>query len=428
MNVMRKILFLTIITFISAGSLFAQKSALRDSKRSLGRNDLNEARTLIQQAAQHPETAGDAETWKVMGDIGNKAFDNERTKSMLGQNASDKVMYDGLMESYAPYLKADSLGELPDEKGRVRNRFRGDIASILVANHSFFINGGVFYNDQGDYSKAADFFQIYWDIPTLPLFPNPEKSFKLDSTYQTIKYYAIITAIQAEDHERALKMLKRATSEPFYSNSSYQESDLYELLASEYINLGDSASYVETLQVGAEKFPQSKYFIPNLVNVFIREGHTDKAMQYLDQAIANDPSNSCDLNSVKGALIAEQGDFEGAEAEYNKALAQDPNCERALEAIGVNFIIQAQNLKEASIQITDRQQQVANDQKVVQFYEKSLAPLEKFAELLRARGADDSEKQSALLKLRNVYYNLSNMGIDKSKEMEAVEKELNLDY
>jgi|UPI0005D4328D tetratricopeptide (TPR) repeat protein len=426
MNVMRKILFLTIITFISAGSLLAQKSALRDSKRSLGRDDFNEARTLIQQAAQNPETANDPETWKIMGDIGNKVFDNERTKAMLGQDANDKVMYDGLMESYAPYLKADSLAQLPDEKGRVRNRVRGDIASILQANHPFYINGGVYYNDQGNYSKAADFFEVYWNIPTLPLFEKPESTFSLDSTYQTIKYYAIITAIQAEQHERALAMLKRATSEPFIENSSYQESDLYELMASEYINLGDSAKYLETLYAGAEKFPKSKYFIPNLVNVFIRDGQTDKAIEYLEQAIANDPSNACDLNSVKGALLAERGDYEGAEAEYNKALSQDPNCERALEALAVNYILQAQNIKEASIQITDRQQQVANDEKAVKLYQASLVPLEKYAELLKSRNANESEKQSALLKLRNVYYNLSNMGIDKSKEMEAVEKELNL--
>ncbi len=129
---------------------------------------------------------------------------------------------------------------------------------------------------------------------------------------------------------------------------------------------------------------------------------------------------------MKGALLAERGDYEGAEAEYNKALSQDPNCERALEALAVNYILQAQNIKEASIQITDRQQQVANDEKAVKLYQASLVPLEKYAELLKSRNANESEKQSALLKLRNVYYNLSNMGIDKSKEMEAVEKELNL--
>ncbi|HBG42371.1 tetratricopeptide repeat protein [Limibacterium fermenti] len=421
---MKKLLFLTAVVIFSAGSIFAQKSALKDAKRALGSNDLNEARTLIKQASENSETISNPETWKTWGDIGNKAFDNERTNAMLGKQTNDKVMYDGLYESYAPYLKADSLGQLPDEKGRVRNKFRKDIAGILRANHPFFINGGVYSNDQKDYAKASEFFEIYWTIPSLPLFEGEKEAFVLDSTYQTIKYYAIITAIQAKQHDRALVLLDRATKEPFIENSAYQESDLYELLASEYVSAGDSAKYLETLYAGAEKFPKSKYFIPNLVNVFIRQGQNEKAMQYLDQAIANDPSNACDLNSVKGALLAERGDFTGAESEYTKALVQDANCERALEALAVNYILQAQDIKEKTAVLTDRQQQVENDKKTIELYQKSLPHLEKYTELLKGRKAGESEIKSALLKLRNVYYNLSNMGIDKSTELEVVEKEL----
>ncbi len=423
---MRKILFLAMIAVFSAGSIFAQKSALKDAKRALGRNDLNEARTLLKQASTHAETANDAETWKMLGDVGNKAFDNERTNAMLGKQANDKVMYDGLYDSYAPYLKADSLGELPDEKGKVKNKFRKDIAGILRANHPFYINGGVYYNEQKNYKKATDFFQIYWDIPSLPMFEGQKDAFVMDSTFQTIKYYAIITAIQSEDHKRALNMLERAAKELFVENSAYKESDIYELMASEYVNLGDTVKYIETLNLGAERFPNSKYFIPNLINVFIRQGDTQKAMNYLDQAISNDPSNACDLNSVKGALLAEKGDYAAAEAEYNKALAQDPNCERALEAIAVNYILQAQNLKEKTAMLSDRQQQVANDKITIEMYQKSLPSLEKYTDLLRARKAEKHELESALLKLRNVYYNLSSMGVDKATQLEAVEKELNL--
>jgi len=423
---MRKILFLTMMAVLSTGSLFAQKSALKDAKRALGRDDLNEARALIKQAAEHPETATDPETWKLWGDIGNKAFDIQRTNAMLGKSVNDKEMYDGLMESYHPYVKADSLAELPDEKGRVRNRVRKDISSILRANHPFYINGGVYYNDQGDYKKATDFFEVYWNIPSLPMFEGEENAFVLDSTYQTIKYYAIITAIQGGDHKRALALLERAANEPFIENSAYKESDIYELMASEYLQLGDSARFVEILYEGAEKFPSSSYFIPNLINVFIREGDTEKALEYLDKAIQNNPENSCDLNSVKGALLAEKGDYDAAETEYNKALAQDPNCERALEAIAVNYILQAQNLKEKTAMISDRQKQMENDKKTVEYYQRALPPLEKYTELLRGRNAEANEIESALLKLRNVYYNLSNMGVDKSKELEAVEQELNL--
>ncbi len=423
---MRKILFITMMAVLTSGSIFAQKSALKDAKRALGRDDLNEARTMIKQAAEHPETATDPETWKIWGDIGNKAFDLQRTNAMLGKSANDKVMYDGLMESYVPYVKADSLAELPDAKGRVKNKVRKDIAGILRANHPFYINGGVYYNDQGDYKTATDFFEIYWNIPSLPIFEGEKDAFVLDSTFQTIKYYAIITAIQGEDHKRALAMLQRAAKEPFIENSAYKESDIYELMASEYIQLGDSAKFLEILYDGAEKFPSSNYFLPNLVNVFIREGNTDKAMEYLDKAIENTPQNSCDLNSVKGALLAEQKNYEAAEAEYRKALAQDPNCERALEAIAVNFILQAQDLKEKTALMSDRQQQMVNDKQTVELYQKALPSLEKYAELLKGREAPAHDIESALLKLRNVYYNLSSMGVDKSKEMEEVEKELNL--
>ncbi len=419
---MRKFLILSLITTFSLVAC-AQKGVVKDASRSLKSDDLNEARVLIKQALENEDTKDDPEAWKLSGDIGNKAFDIERTKEMLNKNPNTDAMYKGLLESYGPYLKADSLAELPDSKGRIRNRVRKDIASILKANHPYYINGGIHFNEKQNYKDASKFFEIYWEIPKLPLFEDKD-DFVIDSTYQTIKYYAIITAIQDENHDRALKLIKRAIDEPFIENSAYQESDLYELLASEYIQSGDTVNYMETLNVGASKFPKSKYFIPNLINVYIRQGENEKAMNYLDQAIANDPSNSCDLNSVKAALYAEKDEFGKAEEEYKKALAQDENCERAMEGLAVNYILQAQNLKDSSAQITDRKVQAENDKKTVEFYMLALPHLEKFSKNLKAREADESTIKSALIKLQNVYYNLSNLGVDKSKELDAIEIEL----
>ena len=421
---MRKFLILSLVTTLSFIAC-AQKGIVKDASRSLKSDDLNEARALIKQALNNEETANDPDTWKLAGDIGDKAFENERTKEMLGKESKPESMYNGLMESYEPYLKADSLGQLPDSKGRVRNKVRKDIAATLKANHPFFINGGIFFNEKNDFAKASKFFETYWNIPTLDLFEGNKDGFMIDSTYQTIKYYSIITAIQAEDHERALKLIERETAEPFIENSAYQESDLFELMASEYIQMGDTASYLEVLNVGAEKFPKNKYFIPNLINVYIREGQNEKALDYLDQAIANDPSSACDLYSVKGALFAEIEDFDKAEAEYKKALAQDENCERALENIAVSYILQAQNLKDKSAQqMTDRKLQAENDKQTVEFYLLALPHLEKYTESLKARSADKSEITGALIKLQNVYYNLSNLGVDKSKELDIVEEQL----
>ena len=421
---MRKFFILSLITTLSFFAC-AQKGVVKDASRSLKSNDLNEARALIKQALENEQTANNPDTWKLAGDIGDKAFDNERTQQMLGNKSNDEAMYKGLMESYIPYIKADSLAQLPDSKGRVRNKLRKDISAKLRANHPFFINGGIFFNEKQDYSKASKYFEVYWDIPTLELFEDSEEEFPIDSTYQTIKYYSIITAIQAEDHDRALTLIERTINEPFVENSAYQESDLYELMASEYIEIGDSTSYLEVLNLGATKFPKSKYFIPNLINVYIREGENDKALEYLDQAIANDPSNACDLNSVKAALYAENNEFEKAEEEYKKALLQDENCERALEGLAVNYILKAQDLKDkAAQQMGDRKLQAENDKQTIVFYEMALPYLERFTESLKARDADDFTIKGALIKLQNVYYNLSNLGVDKSKELELVEEQL----
>ena len=91
---MKKILILSLITTFSLVAC-AQKGVVRDATRSLKSNDLNEARTLIKQAAENPETANDPETWKLMGDIGNKAFDNERTNEMLGKASNADVRTSG---------------------------------------------------------------------------------------------------------------------------------------------------------------------------------------------------------------------------------------------------------------------------------------------------------------------------------------------
>ena len=47
---MKKFLFFTLITVFSASTMFAQKKVLKDAKRALDSNNLEEARTLIKQA------------------------------------------------------------------------------------------------------------------------------------------------------------------------------------------------------------------------------------------------------------------------------------------------------------------------------------------------------------------------------------------
>jgi len=411
-----------------AGFSFAQKKAVKDAKSSM-KKDISEARSLIAPALTDPETANDPETWKLAGDIEYTAFDNERTlemqKEITGKGGNEEAMYTGLYNMYDPYIKADELGELPNEKGQIKNKVRKDIVKNMLDGHKYFINGGIFYNDKQNFKRAADFFEKYWEMPTLAMFKESEQgAFVVDSIFQTIKYYAVISAIQSQDHPRSIKLLKKIVSEPYVQNNTYKESDVYELLASEYQQVGDSAAYVTALRQGAERFPSNKFFTPNLINEFIRGGKTNEALAYLDQAIKNDPSNTCDLMSVKASLYAEQKDYASAEPAYAAAVAADANCERALEGLGVLYVLQAQDLKEKASQATNRREQAEMDKQTSELYLKALPYLEKYRELLKAKNAETYEIRPALMKLQNIYYNLSLLNVDKAKELEEIDNAL----
>ena len=424
----RSLLLITLCIF--AGFSFAQKKAVKDAKSAM--KNVDEARELIKPALTNPETVNDPETWKIAGDIEYKAFDDERTlemqKEITGKGGNEEKMYIGLYNMYDPYIKADELGQIPNEKGQVKNKFRKDIVKNMRDGHRFYINGGVYYNEKRDFKRATDFFERYWELPSLAMFEDTKSDFNTqDSVYQTIKYYAVISSIQSADHDRSIKLLKKIIAEPYVQNSTYKESDAYELLASEYQQVNDSLAFVQVLNDGAKKFPGNKYFTPNLINEFIRGGKTAEAMAYLDQAIANDPSNTCELIGVKASLYAEQKNYASAEPAYLQAIAADANCEKALEGLGVLYILQAQAVNENAGQTNSRSEQAQLDKQTADFYQKSLPYLEKYRDLLKARGADfDLDIKPALMKLQNVYYNLSLLNIDKSAEYEAVQKELGI--
>ena len=420
----RTLLVITLCAF--AGLSFAQKGAVKNAKSS---KDINEARSLIKPALTNPETMNDPDTWKVAGDIEYKAFDDERTlemqKQITGKGGNEEKMYEGLYNMYEPYIKADELGQLPDEKGKIKNKVRKDIVKNLKDGHRFYINGGIFYNEKQDYKKAADFFERYWELPSLVLFEDNRSDFNTqDTTFQTIKYYAVISAIQSKDNARSIQLLKKLIAEPYVKNSTYKESDTYELLASEYQQVGDSVAYVNLLREGTQKFPSVKYFSLNLINEFIKGGKTDEAMSYLDEAIKNDPTNACELLSVKASLFAERKEYAQAEPAYLQALNTDANCEKALEGIGVLYILQAQDTKEKAGQTTDRATSAKYDKETIDLYQKALPYLEKYRDLLKAKNADKYDVRQILMKLQNVYYNLTLLNVNKNAEYDAIQKEL----
>ena len=407
---MKRVL-LTVALCVAASVSFAQKKAVNEAQ-SIAKGstpDFSEARTLIKGALENPETKDDAKTWYVAGFIEDQQFSNERTKQVLGQQPDEPVMYEAL-GSILPYFeKAYELDQLPNEKGKVKPKFTKDIKGILGANHVYYINGGAYYFDQKDYNKAYDFFEQYLKISDMPMFKG-EAVAERDSNFMTVQFYAAAAASLAKDSRLAIAALERA------KNTPYRQYDVYQYLCYEYgeaRTAQDSVMLEKTFEEGMQVFPDSAFFLNNLINTYIYSNRNEKALEMLNVAIQKNP-NDANLYNVMGRVY-ETGlkDYANAEKNFQIALEKDPNLTDALSNIGRIYYNQGVNKLSEANMINDSKKYQEELGMAKDLFKKALPYYKKAHEA-------EPEKMDNMIALRGIYYNL-NMG----PELEAIEAEMN---
>ena len=407
---MKRVL-LTVALCVAASASFAQKKVVNEAQSiAKGSNaDFGEARTLIKGALENPETKDDAKTWYVAGFIEDQQFNAERAKQILGQQPNEPVMYEALYGILPYFQKAYELDQLPNEKGKVKPKYTKDIKSILSANHVYLFNGGAYYFDKQEYKKAYDFFNQYVKISELPMFAGTQTAEK-DSTFMTVQFYAAAAASLAKDSRLAIAALERA------KNTPYRQYDVYQYLCYEYgeaRTAQDSVMLEKTFEEGMQVFPDSAFFLNNLINTYIYSNRNEKALEMLNVAIQKNP-NDANLYNVMGRVY-ETGlkDYANAEKNFQIALEKDPNLTDALSNIGRIYYNQGVNKLSEANMINDSKKYQEELSMAKELFKKALPYYKKAHEA-------EPEKMDNMIALRGIYYNL-NMG----PELEAIEAEMN---
>lgn len=407
---MKRVL-LTVALCVAASASFAQKKAVNEAQSIVkGTNpNFGEARTLIKEALENAETKNDVKTWYVAGYIEDQQFNAERAKQILGQAPNEPVMYEALYGILPYFLKAYELDQQPNEKGKIKPKYSKDIKSILSANHVYLFNGGAYYFDKQEYKKAYDFFNQYVEISELPMFAGTQTAEK-DSTFMTVQFYAAAAASLTKDSKLAIAALERA------KNTPYRQYDVYQYLCYEYgeaKTAQDSVMLEKTFEEGMKIFPDSAFFLNNLINTYIYSNRNEKALEMLNVAIQKNP-NDATLYNVMGHVY-ENGVKNIAEAEkyYLLALEKDPNMPVVLSNIGRIYYNQGVNKLSEANMINDSKKYQEELGLAKDLFKKALPYYKKAHEA-------EPEKMDNMIALRGIYYNL-NMG----PELEAIEAEMN---
>ena len=411
---MKKVLFVAALLMGATSLTFAQEKVVKEAKKiANGTNpDFAKAEGLINQALTNPETKDLAETWDVAGFIQRKRSEEEMKNAYLRKPYDTLQVYNSALNMCRYYLKCDELAQIPNEKGKIKNKYRKSNSATMLNERGNLINGGIqFYNTylgsekKEDGQKALDFFGMYVDLASNPMFED-KNLLQTDTILPTIAYYASMVATRLEDYPSVLKYA------PYARDNKEVGKYAMELESTALKAQGDTAKWVASLQAGLQKYPDHQFFFGNLIDYYSNNNKYDEALAFADKMMANDPNNTFYLY-VKGYLYHNMytvlRDKDAAKATeslekalefYKKTTDVDPNYAEAHSNMGLVYCLQAQDFSEkATTDVNDPK--YAEDQKTLKaFYEKARPCYEK------ARQLQPEKKELWLNGLYRVYYNL----------------------
>ena len=413
---MKKVLFSVALVMASC-AVFGQTKTVREAKRQADAKKFAEAEQLINAALENEETKNAANTWNVAGYIQQKINEEENTKAYLKQPFDTVKMYNSTYKMFEYFTKCDELEQIPNEKGKVKIRYRKANSATMQQNRPNLINGGVLYFNQGNDAEAYKYFSMYIDSAEYPMLKEANIA-ETDSMMPTIAYY---TALAATKMAQAAEETDKAAAAANYKNalkyvdlaSNDKENGQYalEFKSTAYKVLGDTVQWIASLQEGMQRFPEHSFFFGNLIDYYSNSGKYADAIKFADDMIAKN-GNSDFYQYVKGYLYQNMKDYANAEAAYKQAIELKPDYVEAYSNLGLCYCQQAIAYGEQAVSDIDDPKYQEEQAKIKKYYEDALPYYEKARELA-------PDRQDLWLNgLYTIYYKL-NMG-EQFKEVEKL--------
>ena len=392
---MKKVITMALC-LTAVGSLSAQKVNVDNAKKLSGKFDkIEEARTLIRQAMENPETANDAQTYYVAGKIEFDAYDKGLQAGMINPedpSANPEAMAQELLNGYNYFLKALPLDSVPNEKGEIKPKVSKDIVNKISGHtNDFFAKAGAtMYEMKKYYPEAYQSFMIYADMPDQAFLGN--KAPKLDDTSRALAYFnAGLSAYVGNELIDAANAFRKARNfgyndeESNGANAYVYEIACWQNLMQRDTTMNDEAQarIMDVAKAGNEKFGIAQpVFLNNLVNAYVIAEDFDNALNTVNNLLAANPENS-NLYGLRGFIYDRMEKDNESLADYGKAAAL-PDCDYETLKNAAKKIYRVGAVKFGQIDPND---QAAKNRITTEYYDQAMS----IAKRAKAMNASDSD-------------------------------------
>jgi tetratricopeptide (TPR) repeat protein len=392
---------------------FAQADVVKNAKKLLDKGEVEEALKAVEPALNAGTDADKAGAWNIVSEAYYKKFSDIQQKQLeekvkpTGATIDEAGMNAAVVKALEAALKCDEFDVKPNEKGKVKPRFRAASQQKYQMGRLQLINAGQFEYNQKNYADAFKAFSLYVESGEAPMF----EGIDLKDQYKfEVAYFASLSAYQNKDYQNVIKYAQIAAQD---ESKAKDATEILVFSKKETMKTKqDTLEYIDMLKQASAKFPDDNRYSAWIGDYYLQTGSAEDLGKWADGEMAKDPNNKF-AYVYKGEALRMTEKFDEAVECYKKAAELDPTYVAALYQAGVSLNSKAINLKD---QLADKKTGMlttANADKVKAILNEAKTYLEKVRELDPNR-----EQVNWAYALYQMYYSLGDNA--KASELEQI--------
>lgn len=406
---MKKIMMMAV-ALVSAATAFGQDNMVKQALKS--KSNPAEAVKILTPALTSSETVDKAAAWGAMSEIQYQFYSNAYEQMVQNQFKTEKTpidtigMYNGLIEAFKAAFKCDEFDMQPNEKGKVKPRYRSKNQSRLLPVRNTLIDAGSQFYNTKKYDSAVDAWGMFVESADAPLF---EGKVQKDSTFYLIANYAAFAAYFGKNYSKAISYATMALDD------AATKADAINVIVSaskdQCKTKEDSVAYFNKLKELRVKLPNELNVLFAINEYLSVPGRAAEKEAWCAEEVKKAPNEKY-LWAFLGEGQMNQQKYDDAIVSFKKTIELDPSFVEVEYNLGACYVLKATTMSDHLAGSTGRLSP-ENAEKVKAVYNDAKKYLE------HVRSVDpDRKKANWAYSLYQVYYGLGDQ--EKAAEIEKI--------
>ena len=375
LTVISTVIFAQSQNVTSSAIIYKQYNSEKDKEKKATK--ISEAKMYIDLAYQNASTSDEPKMWMYRAQV-YRAI--SISHSALDENA--------IFKATEAYIKC--MQPHPKKKNKIiiyKKWPKEEVLEGLVQCGYKLFNNAIEEYNAGDYKSSLKHYAAIFEI--IP-FDSEDQLKRGNITTETIYMNSYLAASKMKDNKQSKEFLQMLI------DVNFNDPSIFAYMSNIFLEEGNTDKALEYLALGRESFEEDQGLINTEINLYIQLGRTSELIGKLGEAIALDDENEL-LYFNRGTIYDQEGDIDNAEKDYLTALELDPSAFGANYNLGALYFNQGVETKNKANATSNNSLYKKLNKEADAVFAIALPYLETAHEL-------NDEDKNTLLSLKQLYY------------------------